>query len=96
MGIAPGCESIRQLRIFHKMFYPLLDPLLYQLLGAARDAAGEVDGVDAFENDVVSLHGVGASKRGSARQELEHQNSQGPVVSTDVVAFVQYHLFERA
>ena len=42
--------------------------LLDELFGSAGDISGEVDGVDAFENDVVSLHGVGASKRRSARQ----------------------------
>ena len=40
--------------------------LLDELLGAAGDVAGEVDGVDALQDDVVRLHGVGAGERRGA------------------------------
>ena len=36
--------------------------LLDELAGAPGDVAGEVDGVDALQDDVVGLHGVGAGE----------------------------------
>ena len=53
------------------------------------DVPGEVDGVDALEDDVVGLHGVGAGEGRGARQQLEHEDAERPVVGADVVALVQ-------
>lgn len=65
---------------------------LDQVAGVPRDIPWEFDGVDSLQNDIVRPHGVGASEWGSARQQLEHQHSEGPVIGTDVVATVQDHL----
>jgi len=40
--------------------------LLDELSGSTGDVAGEVDGVDALQDDVVRLHGVGAGEGRSA------------------------------
>ena len=58
----------------------------------AGDIAGEIDSVDALEDDVVRLHGVGSGEGRSAGEELKHEDAQGPIVGADVVAFVENHL----
>ena len=57
--------------------------------GVPGDVARKVDGVNALENDVVRLHGVGTGEGRRARQQFEHEHAQRPVVGADVVAFVQ-------
>ena len=56
-----------------------------------RDGAREIDGFDAFEDDVVGLHGIRAGKGRSSGQQFEHQDAQRPVISADVVPLVQNH-----
>ena len=66
--------------------------LLNEFLGPGRDVPGEVDGVNALQNYIVSLHGVSASEGRGPSEQLEHQDSEGPVVGRDVVALVEDHL----
>ena len=63
--------------------------LLNEFLGPGRDVSGEVDGVNALQNDVVSLHGVGAGEGRSPGQQLEHEDPEGPVVGGDVMALIE-------
>ena len=53
---------------------------LDEFLCSGGDVAGKVDGVDALEDDVVGLHGVGPGEGRSASEQLEHEDPQGPVV----------------
>lgn len=66
--------------------------LLDQVAGVACDIPGELNGVDSLQDDVVSAHWVRASEGRGARQQLEHEHAQGPVVGTDVVATVEDYL----
>lgn len=59
--------------------------------GVAGDVSRELDGVDALQDDVVRLHRVGAGERWGAREELEHEHTQRPVVGADVMALVEDH-----
>ena len=49
---------------------------LDELLGSGGDVAREVDGVDALQDDVVGLHGVGAGEGGRAGEQLEHEDPE--------------------
>lgn len=42
----------------------------------AGDVARELDGVDALEDDVVGLHGIGSGEGGRAGEQLEHEDAQ--------------------
>ena len=50
--------------------------LLDEFLGSSCDVAGEVNGVDTLENDVVCLHGVSASEWWSSSEKLKHEDSE--------------------
>ena len=63
--------------------------LLNEFLGPGRDVPGEVDGVNALQNYIVSLHGVSASEGRGSSQQLEHQDSEGPIVGGDVVTLIE-------
>lgn len=65
---------------------------LDQVTRVPCDIPGELDGVDALQNDVVRPHRIRASERRSSGQQFKHEDTQGPVVRTDVVASVQDHL----
>ena len=54
--------------------------LLNQLLGPGSDISGEVDGINALQNYIVCLHGVGPGEGRGPGQQLEHQDPQRPVV----------------
>ena len=62
--------------------------LLDEFSGSAADVPGEVDGVDALQDDVVGLHRVCAGEWRRAGQQLEHEHAQGPVIGRDVVTLV--------
>ena len=66
-----------------------------EFLGPARDIAGKVNGVNALEDDVVGFHGIGASEGWCSGQELEHENSQRPIVCADVVSLVEDDLWSH-
>ena len=65
---------------------------LDEFLCSGGDVTGEVNGIDALEDDVVGLHGVSSGEGRSASQELEHEDPEGPVVGRDVVPLVEDHL----
>jgi hypothetical protein len=76
----------------HFSFLPIPAKFLDELLGARRDVAREIYGVDSLEDDVVGLHGVGAGEGRRAGEQLEHEDTEGPVVGGDVVPLVEDHL----
>ena len=63
--------------------------LLDELLGPGGDVPGEVYRVNALEDDIVGLHGVGAGEGRRAGEQLEHEDPERPVVGRDVVALVE-------
>ena len=59
--------------------------LLDEMLGALVDLPGELNHVHTPEDEVVGLHGVRSGEGWTARQQLKHEDSKGPVVSRQVV-----------
>ncbi len=66
----------------------LLAQLLDQRGGYLADAARKVDGLDALQDIVVDGHGVVADEGRVAREQLEYEHAQAPVVRANVVTFV--------
>ena len=85
-------QIVRNISCCDQKYFHSPAKFLYQLLGSGGDVAGEVDGVNALEDDVVGLHGVGAGEGRGAGQQLEHEDAEAPVVSRDVVPLVEDHL----
>ena len=56
--------------------YTVPAEFLDELLGSGGDVAREVDGVDALQDDVVGLHGVGAGEGGRSGEQLEHEDPE--------------------
>ena len=85
-------QIVRNISCCDQKYFHSPAKFLYQLLGSGGDVAGEVDGVNALEDDVVGLHGVGAGEGRGPGQQLEHEDAEAPVVSRDVVALVEDNL----
>ena len=64
---------------------------LNELFRPGCNVSWELYGVNALEDDVVCLHGVGAGERWGTGEELKHEDAEGPVVGRDVMALVEDH-----
>lgn len=95
--------------------------LLDEIAGVLRDLLGELNHVNAPQDDVVGLHRIWTWERGAgtqrghseglkpdggqvparqvllspARQQLVHEDSQGPIVCRHIVAFVEDDLWSH-
>lgn len=74
--------------------------LLNQNISLSGNRPWEVNGIDSLEDDVVRFHRIGSGERRCSRKQFKHQNSEGPIVSADVVTFIQHNfrsnVFRRA
>lgn len=62
---------------------------LDEFLCSCSNVAWEVDSINALEDNVVGFHGICASEWRSSGQEFEHQDSERPIVSRNVMALVE-------
>ena len=67
--------------------------LLYQNGSVSRYRSRKLDGIDSLQNNVVCFHWIGSRKWRSSSEQFKHEHAERPVVSTDIVAPVQYHFW---